>query len=168
MKYSIHLKDKEINFDSGEDISNYDLKSLLQIDYSDIQNEISYFPFILNQINFILIESKSILNDAKFQLDIINDNINNYKARVYNEVRDELIEQGQKNPTITAIDTQISIKPELLQLKESSKIQQQKIAELQNQCDYLSSLYWNAKCKAEILVNLSKGLNVSEIIQNNV
>lgn len=161
--FNVVLKDREISFDSGEDLKEYDLKSILQIDYTDIKTEIAYFPFILNQINFLLIESKGVLNDAKFQLDIIKDNLENYKAKLYGEVRDELIEQGQKNPTITAIDTQISIKPHFKELKESYRMQERKIADLQNQTDYISSLYWNAKAKAEILINLSKSLNINEL-----
>ena len=42
-------------------------------------------------------------------------------------------------------------------------MQERKIADLQNQTDYISSLYWNAKAKAEILINLSKSLNINEL-----
>ena len=54
--FNVVLKDREISFDSGEDLKEYDLKSLLQIDYTDIKTEIAYFPFILNQINFLFIK----------------------------------------------------------------------------------------------------------------
>jgi hypothetical protein len=73
MNYSIELKDREINFESGEDLSDFDLQALLKIDYTDLLEEIRCFPFVLNQINFLLIESKNHLNETKFQLDIILD-----------------------------------------------------------------------------------------------
>lgn len=49
MNFNIQLKDREISFDSGEDLDNFDLSALLKIDYSDIQEEISCFHFVLNK-----------------------------------------------------------------------------------------------------------------------
>lgn len=158
MNFNIQLKDREISFDSGEDLDNFDLSALLKIDYSDIQEEISCFPFVLNQINFLLIESKNNLNDCKFQLDILKDNIDKYKAKIYMDVMKELIDSGIKSPTITMIEGQISLKSTFIDLKSAYRIKEKEIARLQNQVDYISSLYWNAKAKAEILINLSKNV----------
>lgn len=163
MNYSIELKDREINFESGEDLSDFDLQALLKIDYTDLLEETRCFPFVLNQINFLLIESKNHLNETKFQLDIIKDNLDRYKSEVYMDVMKELIDSGVKSPTITLIEGQISLKQTFIDLKTSCKLKEKEIARLQNQVDYMSSLYWSAKLKAEILINLSKSLNLNEI-----
>lgn len=105
-----------------------------------------------------MIESKNNLNDCKFQLDILKDNIDKYKAEIYMDVMKELIDSGIKSPTITMIEGQISLKSTFIDLKSAYRIKEKEIARLQNQVDYISSLYWNAKAKAEILINLSKNV----------
>lgn len=154
MNKEIILDNKSINFDSGEDISDFDLHILLDIDYSSLKEDIATFPFIVNQINFLLIEAKSELNKEKFQLDILKDNMEKLKAEKAIEARDILIQEGIKSPTQTAIDGQIKLDITYDNLQKAFRQKEYQIVEKQNQVDYLSSLYWNCKLKAEILTSL--------------
>ena len=160
MSKQINLGGREINLDFQE-INDLDLQQVLQIDYLNLKDEIQSFPFVVSQLNFLVVEANSLVNKAKFQLDILNSNLEELKAKLFIKTKKELIEGGEKNPTISLIDNQIRLDQSYKDLSESIRCQKQNIAENEKNRDYLSGLYWASQAKLQILVSLSKNIDLS-------
>lgn len=157
MSKVIQLKDREIQLNFDE-IDNLDLESVLTIDYINLKDDIQGFPFVVNQLNFLVVEANSILNQDKFQLDILNSNLDEEKAKLFLKIKKELIDKGEKSPTISLIENQVKLEDSYKQIAESIFCQKKKIAEDEKNRDYLSGLYWAASSKMNLLVNLSKSI----------
>lgn len=157
MGKTIQLKDREIHL-NFEEIDNLDLESVLTIDYINLKEDIQGFPFVVNQLNFLVVEANSILNKDKFQLEILNSNLDEEKAKLFLKIKKELVENGEKNPTISLIESQIKLEESYKDISESIRCQRQKIAEDEKNRDYLSGLYWAAQAKLNLLVNLTKNI----------
>ena len=157
MSKSIQLKDREIQL-NFEEIDNLDLESVLTIDYINLKEDIQGFPFVVNQLNFLVVEANSILNKDKFQLEILNSNLDEEKAKLFLKIKKELVDNGEKNPTISLIESQIKLEESYKSISESIRCQRQRIAEDEKNKDYLSGLYWAAQAKLNLLVNLTKNI----------
>lgn len=155
----IQLGDREIELSFNE-LDNLPLEELLTINYSKISEDISIFPFIVNQINFLLVEANDILRKEEFQLEYLQANINEYKANSFMSVKKQLMEEGEKSPTISLIESQIFLKKEYIDLQEAFRCQKRKIAEATKNRDYLNGLYWSSKSKMEVLISLSKNIAI--------
>ena len=153
----IQLGDREVELSFNE-LDNLPLEELLTINYSKISEDISTFPFIVNQINFLLVEANDILRKEEFQLEYLQANINEYKANSFMSVKKQLMEEGEKSPTISLIESQIFLKKEYIDLQEAFRCQKRKIAEATKNRDYLNGLYWSSKSKMEVLISLSKNI----------
>lgn len=153
----IQLGDREVELSFNE-LDNLPLEELLTINYSKISEDISTFPFIVNQINFLLVEANDILRKEEFQLEYLQANINEYKANSFMSVKKQLMEEGEKSPTISLIESQIFLKKEYIDLQEAFRCQKRKIAEATKNRDYLNGLYWSSKSKMEVLISLSKNV----------
>lgn len=159
MSKTIQLKDREIQLNFDE-IDNLDLESVLTIDYINLKDDVQGFPFVVNQLNFLVVEANSILNQDKFQLEILNSNLDEEKAKLFIRIKKELIDNGEKNPTISLIENQIKLEDSYKKLSESIRCQRIKIAEDEKNKDYLSGLYWAAQAKLNLLVNLAKNVSL--------
>ena len=157
MSKTIQLKDREIQL-NFEEIDNLDLESVLTIDYVNLKEDIQGFPFVVSQLNFLVVEANSIINQDKFQLDILNSNFEEMKAKLFLKIKKELFDSGEKSPTISLIDNQVKLEESYKQLSESIRCNRQKMAENERNRDYLSGLYWAAQAKLNLLVNLSKNV----------
>lgn len=157
MSKLIQLKDREIQLNFDE-IDNLDLESVLTIDYVNLKDDIQGFPFVVNQLNFLVVEANSILNQDKFQLELLDSNLKEESAKLFLKIKKELIDKGEKSPTISLIESQIKLEDSYKQISESIFCQKQKIAEDEKNRDYLSGLYWAASSKMNLLVNLSKSI----------
>ena len=73
-------------------------------------------------------------------------------------VKKQLMEEGEKSPTISLIESQIFLKKEYIDLQEAFRCQKRKIAEATKNRDYLNGLYWSSKSKMEVLISLSKNV----------
>ncbi|QIG63477.1 hypothetical protein DAC16_248 [Bacteroides phage DAC16] len=155
----IQLGDREVELSFNE-LDNLPLEELLTINYSKISEDISTFPFIVNQINFLLVEANDILRKEEFQLEYLQANINEYKANSFMSVKKQLMEEGEKSPTISLIESQIFLKKEYIDLQEAFRCQKRKIAEATKNRDYLNGLYWSSKSKMEVLISLSKNISI--------
>lgn len=155
----IQLGDREVELSFNE-LDNLPLEELLTINYSKISDDISTFPFIVNQINFLLVEANDILRKEEFQLEYLQANINEYKANSFMSVKKQLMEEGEKSPTISLIESQIFLKKEYIDLQEAFRCQKRKIAEATKNRDYLNGLYWSSKSKMEVLISLSKNIAI--------
>lgn len=155
----IQLGDREVELSFNE-LDNLPLEELLTINYSKISDDISTFPFIVNQINFLLVEANDILRKEEFQLEYLQANINEYKANSFMNVKKQLMEEGEKSPTISLIESQIFLKKEYIDLQEAFRCQKRKIAEATKNRDYLNGLYWSSKSKMEVLISLSKNIAI--------
>ncbi|QIG64521.1 hypothetical protein DAC23_247 [Bacteroides phage DAC23] len=155
----IQLGDREVELSFNE-LDNLPLEELLTINYSKISEDISTFPFIVNQINFLLVEANDILRKEEFQLEYLQANINEYKANSFMSVKKQLMEEGEKSPTISLIESQIFLKKEYIDLQEAFRCQKRKIAEATKNRDYLNGLYWSSKSKMEVLISLSKNIAI--------
>lgn len=153
----IQLGDREVELSFNE-LDNLPLEELLTINYSKISDDIATFPFIVNQINFLLVEANDILRKEEFQLEYLQANINEYKANSFMSVKKQLMEEGEKSPTISLIESQIFLKKEYMDLQEAFRCQKRKIAEATKNRDYLNGLYWSSKSKMEVLISLSKNI----------
>ena len=160
MGKTIHLVDREIEL-AFDELDSLPLEEILVIDYSKLEDDVSTFPFIVNQINFLLVEANDILRNEELQLDYLQANINEYKANAFMVVKGNLISNGEKSPTISLIESQIALQQEFKDLQESFRCQKKKIAEATKNRDYLNGLYWSCKSKMEVLVSLSKNLVIS-------
>lgn len=159
MSKTIQLKNKEVEL-NFEEVNNLDLTEVLTIDYINLKEDIQGFPFIVNQLNFLVVEANSEVNQEKFQLEILNANLEELKAKLFIDIKKELIEKGEKNPTISLIENQIKLNDSYKQLMESVRCQKQKIAEAEKNKDYLSGVYWSAQAKLNLLVNLAKSITI--------
>lgn len=157
MSKVIQLKDKEVQL-NFEEVNNLDLTEVLTIDYVNIKEDIQGFPFVVNQLNFLVVEANSELNKEKFQLEILNANLDELKAKLYIKVKKDLIECGEKSPTVSLIESQIKLDESYKQLVEAVRCQKQKIVDAEKNKDYLSGLYWAAQAKLNLLVNLAKNI----------
>ena len=157
MSKTIQLKDREIQLNFNE-IDDLDLESVLTIDYINLKDDIQGFPFVVNQLNFLVVEANSILNQDKFQLDILNSNLDEEKAKLFLKIKKELINKGEKNPTISLIENQVKLEDSYKQIAESIRCHKQKMAEDEKNRDYLSGLYWASQAKLNLLVNLAKNI----------
>lgn len=155
----ICLNDREVEL-SFDELDNLPLEELLTINYSKISDDIATFPFIVNQINFLLVEANDILRKEEFQLEYLQANINEYKANSFMSVKKQLMEEGEKSPTISLIESQIFLKKEYIDLQEAFRCQKRKIAEATKNRDYLNGLYWSSKSKMEVLISLSKNIAI--------
>ena len=155
MSKTIQLKDREIQLNFDE-IDNLDLESVLTIDYINLKDDIQGFPFVVNQLNFLVVEANSILNQDKFQLELLDSNLKEESAKLFLKIKKDLIDKGEKSPTISLIESQIRLEDSYKQISESIFCQKKKIAEDEKNRDYLSGLYWAASSKMNLLVNLSK------------
>ena len=160
MSKTIQLKDREIQLNFDE-IDNLDLESVLTIDYINLKDDIQGFPFVVNQLNFLVVEANSILNQDKFQLELLDSNLKEESAKLFLKIKKDLIDKGEKSPTISLIESQIKLEDSYKQISESIFCQKQKIAEDEKNRDYLSGLYWAASSKMNLLVNLSKSITES-------
>lgn len=159
MRKIICLNDREVEL-SFDELDNLPLEELLTINYSKISDDIATFPFIVNQINFLLVEANDILRKEEFQLEYLQANINEYKANSFMSVKKQLMEEGEKSPTISLIESQIFLKKEYIDLQEAFRCQKRKIAEATKNRDYLNGLYWSSKSKMEVLISLSKNIAI--------
>lgn len=158
----LQLNDREINL-NFEELNNLDLEEILTINYSSIKEDLQIFPFVANQLNFLLVEATGILNEEEFKLEVLQSNLDEYKAKTFIQVKKDLIDnQGEKNPTISFIENQIKIKDDYKNLLESIRCQKKIIAESKKNRDYLNGLYWSASSKMNILVSLAKNINFNE------
>lgn len=153
----IQLRDKTI-FLKGSELSEIDLQEILKVHYDNIEQEIADFPYILNQLNLLVIEAGDILRDEEFQLEVCKSNLEEYKGRISFEVIKELKEEGIKSPTVSDISNRIISLPDYIKISESIQIQRQKNIKLLRDKEMITSLYWSAKCKMDILINLSKNV----------
>lgn len=160
MSKTIQLKDREIQL-NFEEIDNLDLESILVVDYVNLKDDIQGFPFVVNQLNFLVVEANTILNQDKFQLELLDSNLKEESAKLFLKIKKELIDKGEKSPTISLIESQIRLEDSYKQISESIRCQKQKIAEDEKNRDYLQSLYWAANAKLNILVSLSKNLQIN-------
>ena len=159
MSKTIQLKDREIQFNFNE-VDSLDLKSILTINYADLKDDIQNFPFVVNQLNFLVVEADSILNQDEFQLELLNSNLEEEKAKLFLKIKKELIDSGEKNPTISLIENQIKLEESYKSISEAIPCQKQKIIEDKKNKGYLSGLYWAAQAKLNLLVGFSGSKNV--------
>lgn len=159
MSKTIQLKDKEVSLNFRE-INDLDLEEILTIDYNSIKEDIQTFPFIVNQLNFLLVEARSIVNQEKFQLDILNANLKGYEAENFISVKKQLVESGEKTPTVALIENQIKTFKTHKELSEAIRCQKRKIVEAEKNEQYLNGLYWSAQSKMNMLCNLSKNIEI--------
>lgn len=159
MSKIIQLKDREIQLNFDE-IDNLDLESVLTIDYINLKDDIQGFPFVVNQLNFLVVEANSILNQDKFQLELLDSNLKEESAKLFLKIKKDLIDKGEKSPTISLIESQIKLEDSYKQISESIRCKRQKIAEDEKNRDYLSGLYWAAQAKLNLLVNLAKNISL--------
>lgn len=157
----IELKDRTLKLSLEED-NELELSKLLKIDPFNLKEDISLFPFVCNQVNFLLVEANDILRKEEFKMDILKDNLEEYKARIFLPTKKELQDKGEKSPTLTLIDSQIILKSDYKDMKESIRFQKEVIADAVRNRDYLNSLYWSCKSKMELLISLSKNVNLND------
>lgn len=155
---NLNGKDIKLNF---EELDTLALEEILTIDYTKVEEEASIFPFVVNQINFLLIEASDIVRKEEFQLECVQSNLDEYKANSFLKVKKDLQEKGEKNPTISLIESQIALQEGYKQLKEAIRCQKIKIAEATKNRDLLNGLYWSAQNKIKILVNLSNNIKLN-------
>lgn len=161
MSRIVHLKDKEIalNF---EELNELNLEEILVIDYSTLKEDLQTYPFVVNQIGLLLNEANNILRQENLQLDEMKNKLEEYKANKFIEVKKELIEGGEKSPTITLVESQIKLKRGYKELQEAIKAKISQINTATYERDNLNSLYWSSQSKMNLLVNLSKSIKVEE------
>ena len=157
---NLNGKDIKLNFD---ELDNLALEEILTIDYTKIEEEAAIFPFIVNQINFLLIEASDAVRKEEFQLECVQSNLDEYKANSFLKVKKELQEKGEKNPTISLIESQIALQEGYKNLKESIRGQKIKIAEVTKNRDLLNGLYWSASSKMKLLINLSNSISKENV-----
>ena len=122
MSKTIQLKDREIQLNFDE-IDNLDLESVLTIDYINLKDDIQGFPFVVNQLNFLVVEANTILNQDKFQLELLDSNLKEEFAKLFLKIKKELIDKGEKSPTISLIESQIKLEDSYKQISESIRCQ---------------------------------------------
>lgn len=159
MEQILHLNDKEVKL-FGEDFTDIDLQNVLQIDYSNLNEEVATFPYVLNQLNFMLIEADDILRKENFKLDILKDNLTDLKSRLSFGVIDVIKARGIKSPTLANIEDEISQDPDVKALKEQIRNQKEIVIQATTNRDKLTALYWSARSKMECLQNLSSKVNL--------
>ena len=155
---NLNGKDVKLNF---EELDTLALEEILTIDYTKVEEEAAIFPFVVNQINFLLIEASDIVRKEEFQLECVQSNLDEYKANSFLKVKKDLQEKGEKNPTISLIESQIALQEGYKQLKEAIRCQKIKIAEATKNKELLNGLYWSAQNKIKILVNLSNNIKLN-------
>ena len=103
-----------------------------------------------------------IKNDnCLYQYTVDNDsNLKEESAKLFLKIKKDLIDKGEKSPTISLIESQIKLEDSYKQISESIRCQRQKIAEDEKNRDYLSGLYWAAQAKLNLLVNLAKNISL--------
>lgn len=158
----IQVGNKEIKLNFNE-MNELDLEDVLTIDYSNIKDEVSVFPFIVNQLGFLLSESQNILRKEELQLELLEAKIEEYKSQVFLTIKSNLISNGEKSPTLSLIESQIKIQEQYRNLQKSYFCQKQKIIEAQKNKDHLNTLYWSAQSKQQTLVSLSKSINLDNL-----
>lgn len=157
MSKTISLKDREINLDFRE-LNNLNLEDILVIDYNNLKEDISTFYFVVNQIGFLLNEANDLLREKTFQLEILKNKLDEYKSSQFILVKKDLENEGNKNPTISLIESQIKLKKGHIELQKSIEAQTLLMIKATSEKDNLNTLYWAAQGKAETLKNLSKSL----------
>lgn len=155
---NLNGKDIKLNF---EELDTLALEEILTIDYTKVEEEAAIFPFVVNQINFLLIEASDIVRKEEFQLECVQSNLDEYKANSFLKVKKDLQEKGEKNPTISLIESQITLQEGYKQLKEAIRCQKIKIAEATKNKELLNGLYWSVQNKIKILVNLSNNIKLN-------
>lgn len=162
----IQLRDKELVLQNGS-LESTDLSQLLTVHYDNIAVEVAEFPYILNQINLLQIETADLLRQAEFDLEICKSNLEEYKAKNSFAVITELKEIDLiKSPTADNINSKIIVKKDYIDMAEGVKLQKQKIMNLITNKENMTSLYWAAKSKMDILTSLTKGLSLEGILNN--
>lgn len=148
-KLVFQIGDKLIKFRIEDFTDNVDIDRLLKIDYGNLVAELITFPVILNKIGILNADMENELRLAKMNLKI-------REAKIQNQVRINLVDDGNKKPTVAEVSEA------LISNKVYQKYQKD-YYEVEKQKDYIMSIYIAAKDKSEKLNKLSLTLRTGDI-----
>jgi hypothetical protein len=141
---------KEINikvnmWDEDEEI---DLDSLLRIDYAQILGELSSFSVFLNRLGILLAEAENTVREKTLDFKV-------YRSKLNERLRNELIDSKQKITNDKIDDLRRIDKTYYLKSKILNKFVKER--------DYVSSIYWSAKSKSDLLSKLALTISPGDI-----
>jgi aspartyl-tRNA synthetase len=132
-------------FDEEEDI---DVESLLRIDYANLLADIASFPVILNRLGILLSEMENELSAKDLELEASI-------AKIKEQIRSDLISDGEK-----ATNEKVS---DLLKLDKKYQAKQIAFNQAKRKKEDMSSIYWAAKAKSDLLIKLSLTIQSGDI-----
>lgn len=147
-KLVFNIGDKMIKFTIQDFEQNVDIDRLLKIDYANLTAELITFPVVLNKIGILNADMEAELRLAKMNFKI-------REAKLRNQVRQNLVDEGSK-ATVNEVEEGL-IKNKIYQKY------QREYYEVEKQKDYIMSIYVAAKDKSEKLNKLSLTLRVGDI-----
>lgn len=141
-------KSIDIKVSIWEDQEEIDVDVMLRIDYSNILAEISSFPVILNRLGLLLAEAENRVKEKELELRV-------FKAKLREQIRNDYADRKIKTNLNMIDDAKHSDKTYLAKNKVLNKTCKER--------DYINSIYWSAKAKADLLQKLALTVQPGDI-----
>lgn len=138
------------NFDD-QDVVNIDL--LMTIDYLNIPGEICNFPAVVNKLGLTLAFVEDEVRESKFDLEV-------YSAKLREAARNSLTEVGARGAVKKPSSGEVE---DVILLDKGYQARLKVLNGKTKKRDIISTLFWNAKSKLEILAKLSSSLERAEL-----
>lgn len=151
-------KDREIfvKVNLFEDDDEINIDKILKVDYQNLICEILTFPAILNKFGILLADTESNVKEAELDYRI-------WKAKKREEIRNDFeededrpVKRGGYKYTVDEVDDAMRKNPVY-------NAKNKKINKTIKTRDYMNSIYWSAKSKADKLEKLSLTIRPDEI-----
>lgn len=165
-QFSIELKNKIVILSITPFDTDIDVDLVTSIHYHNIMGEILTCSALLNRVGNLLAEIDELVSDSKLDFDL-------FKAQMEEEKRKELTFDSTDSkgnikvnkPTVSEIDSAIIRSPKY-------KVKKKNMFRLQKERDYINSLYWAVKDKAEKVQKLTEKIRPEdfekEIVEESV
>lgn len=161
-KLALNIGDKQLflNVNLFEDEEEIDIDKILKIDILNLTAEILTFPVVLNKLGILLADKQNELKEKELSYRI-------WRAKKQEEVRNNYENDPDRKVVRGGKYTKDDVEDSIISNK-LYKIHKDKIHRIEKEKEYLNSIYWAAKDKADKLEKLSLTLKSDDIDLDNI
>lgn len=164
-KFSYNKHIITILMDDKLDIE-YDIDSVLKIDYTNVFAEIITFPVLLNRFGILLADIDNAIKLKESELEKEKADLKRQRAIAERKAFDALKEEGIKSPTISQIEGVVHQNKEHQVFEDAYRNSHVGLIEMQHDRDIVNSIYWACKTKSNMLEKLTDKLNPLDLEQD--
>jgi hypothetical protein len=161
-KKSFQLDGKLVTLIISDFDADVSTDNLLRTDVANILGEILTFPLVINRLGLMLADIDDMLRRQNLVVETKMDDLKAAQAEGFQKAMKYFQDQGIKSPTVVQCEGEARNYASVKEAQDLVRKAKFDSIDLQKDRDYVNSLYWSAKLKADYLKVMSDKLRPSE------